>query len=548
MSKSKIKIYCFILCLTMIVSLAVGCVQSKNDGTTNTQQTTNNQEKTTQSENSTPAQTGPQRPEVLEVTRTLYFGDATDNPELKEEFMVEFEKRTGQKLKVNAIPRNGYMEKVNLMISSGELKGLVSVFSPADVLKAIEDGTAEPLDDYLKDNANWNKFSQDYRDSLKFQGHIYGINAGYSGNYFTRAIRKDWLDNLGLDVPETVDDLFEVAKAFTENDPDQNGQNDTGGLTAAGTWNLGDIFQAFDARLDNTSSGSITWDPKEGAWIDSMLKPGMIDALKYLKRLYDNKYLDNEFLTNSGNNMREKIYTGKYGSTFYWAMFGYTTCRNEMAKTFPEAEFVEVPALKGTRTEQLNHRVLNGIAYILVKGTKQPKETVNAFVDLILCDKDAHFMSRYGIENKTYKWEGNTLVILNNPETGKPYDVPGLTGEMPEFGQDKYPVIYDGTPQERERSLNDINIKNEMTEKAFKEGLLFDVPSAAYDSPISATFTNTSVDYYKLYEEVIASVVTGKATPEEAVRTYREKMKALGADKILEEANAAIGKKSVMQY
>ena len=166
----------------------------------------------------------------------------------------------------------------------------------------------------------------------------------------------------------------------------------------------------------------------------------------------------------------------------------------------------------------------------------------------ILCDKDAHFMSRYGIENKTYKWEGNTLVILNNPETGKPYDLPTITGEMPEFGQDKYPVIYDGTQEDRARSLNDIKIKNEMTEKAFNEGLLFDVPSAAYDSPISTTFTNTSVDYYKLYEEVIASVVTGKATPEDAVRTYREKMKALGADKILEEANASIGKKPTMQY
>jgi len=440
------------------------------------------------------------------------------------------------------------MEKINLMLTSGELKGLVSVFGAGDILKAMEDGTAEPLDDYVKDNTNWNKMSQEYRDSLKFNGKIYGINAGYAGNYFTRTIRKDWLDNLGLDVPETVDELFEVAKAFTENDPDQNGKDDTGGLTAAGTWNLGDIFQAFDARLDNTSSGSITWDPKEGVWIDSMLKPEMIDALHYLKRLYDGKYLDNEFLTNAGNNMREKIYTGKYGSTFYWAMFGYTTCRNEMSKTLPEAEMVEIPALKGKRTEQLNQRVLNGIGYILVKGTKQPKETVHAFIDLILSDKDAHFMSRYGIENKTYKWEGNTIVVLTNPATGKPFDVPGITGEMPAFGVDKYPMIYDGTPQEREKSLNDIKIKNEMTSKGFSSRLLFDVPSAAYDSPISTTFTNTKVDYYKLYEDVIAAVVTGKATPEEAVKNYREKMKTLGADKILEEANASIGKTSTMKY
>jgi ABC-type glycerol-3-phosphate transport system substrate-binding protein len=335
-SKSKIRIINIILCVAILATLTIAC--NKSDDKDNKGQETTK----TATE---PVDSKPARPEVLEITRCLYFGDATDNPDLKEEFMKEFENKTGQKLKVNAIPRNGYMEKINLMLTSGELKGMVSIFGPNDVMKAMEDGVAEPFDDYLKDNANWNKLSQEYRESFKFDDKIYGVNGGYTGNFFTRTLRKDWLDNLGLDVPETVDDLFEVAKAFTENDPDKNGKDDTGGLTAAGTWNLGDIFQAFDARLDNTSSGSITWDAKEGVWIDSMLKPEMIDALKYLKKLYDNKYLDNEFLTNKGNNMREKIYTGKFGSTFYWSMFGYTTCRNEMAKNFPEAKMVEVPEL-----------------------------------------------------------------------------------------------------------------------------------------------------------------------------------------------------------
>jgi putative aldouronate transport system substrate-binding protein len=538
-SKSKIRIINIILCVAILATLTIAC--NKSDDKDNKGQETTK----TATE---PVDSKPAKPDVLEVTRCLYFGDATDNPDLKEEFMKEFENKTGQKLKVNAIPRNGYMEKINLMLTSGELKGMVSIFGPNDVMKAMEDGVAEPFDDYLKDNANWNKLSQEYRESFKFDDKIYGVNGGYTGNFFTRTLRKDWLDNLGLDVPETVDDLFEVAKAFTENDPDKNGKDDTGGLTAAGTWNLGDIFQAFDARLDNTSSGSITWDAKEGVWIDSMLKPEMIDALKYLKKLYDNKYLDNEFLTNKGNNMREKIYTGKFGSTFYWSMFGYTTCRNEMAKNLPEAKMVEVPALKGKRTEKLNHRVLGGVGYILVKGTKQPKETANAFVDLILTDKDAHMMARYGIEGKTFKWEGDTIVVQNNPETGKPYDVPGLTADMPEFGFDKYPMIYDGTAEEKQLSLEDINIKNKLTSDGFSSGLLFDVPSAAYDSPSSTTFTNTKVDYYKLYDEVIASVITGSATPEDAVKTYREQMKALGGDKILEEANAAIGKTPTMKY
>src|SRR5690606_41101589 len=43
--------------------------------------------------------------------------------------------------------------------------------------------------------------------------------------------RKDWADKLGLGTPETIEDIYEMAKAFTEQDPDGNGKNDKFGLT-----------------------------------------------------------------------------------------------------------------------------------------------------------------------------------------------------------------------------------------------------------------------------------------------------------------------------
>ena len=44
--------------------------------------------------------------------------------------------------------------------------------------------------------------------------------------------RQDWLDKLGLKYPETLDDMKNVLIAFTNNDPDGNGKNDTYGYTA----------------------------------------------------------------------------------------------------------------------------------------------------------------------------------------------------------------------------------------------------------------------------------------------------------------------------
>ena len=67
---------------------------------------------------------------------------------------------------------------------------------------------------------------------------------GYNGKHYALSqpgsvvknegilIRKDWLDKLGLEIPVTLDDYMNVMKAFTYNDPDGNGKNDTYGYGA----------------------------------------------------------------------------------------------------------------------------------------------------------------------------------------------------------------------------------------------------------------------------------------------------------------------------
>ena len=169
------------------------------------------------------------KPEILEITRASYFGDITEYPELKSEFMVEFEKKFNVKLKVNALPANGYTDKVSLLVSSGDIKGLVNLYMPSDVLRYKNDGAIEKLDDYLTGNIVWEQMDEVYKKLFYFDNSTWGIGMAYGGSVFARSFRQDWLDSLGLEVPDNVDELAEVARAFTENDPDGNGQNDTYG-------------------------------------------------------------------------------------------------------------------------------------------------------------------------------------------------------------------------------------------------------------------------------------------------------------------------------
>ncbi len=73
-------------------------------------------------------------------------------------------------------------------------------------------------------------------DSIRYatiNGHNYGMAIPSSTQGIEGlVIRKDWLDNLGLDVPTTLDEFYDMLYAFTYNDPDGNGKNDTYGYGA----------------------------------------------------------------------------------------------------------------------------------------------------------------------------------------------------------------------------------------------------------------------------------------------------------------------------
>lgn len=60
-------------------------------------------------------------------------------------------------------------------------------------------------------------------------GHIYGIpkyQRFWPISWYSQYINKNWLDNLGLDIPTTWDELYMVLKAFQEEDANGNGDTD----------------------------------------------------------------------------------------------------------------------------------------------------------------------------------------------------------------------------------------------------------------------------------------------------------------------------------
>ncbi len=98
-------------------------------------------------------------------------------------------------------------------------------------------------------------------------------------------IRQDWLDNLGLDMPQTTEDLLNVARAFTKDDPDENGADDTLGIAFAGKGDL-----VIDQIFQNTG-----WIEKDGKLVYAW--ENLEEATRFKKQLYDEGLVDPNFLS-----------------------------------------------------------------------------------------------------------------------------------------------------------------------------------------------------------------------------------------------------------
>jgi putative aldouronate transport system substrate-binding protein len=125
--------------------------------------------------------------------------------------------------------------------------------------------------------------------------------------------RKDWLDALNLDPPRTLEEYYRVMRAFTYEDPDRNGKNDTWGLTImpAGLSRTAPFFGAFGVpRSDHAIR---QWKLRNGELVYSGLLPETLEALRYLARLYGDGILDREFVLNKEAVFAEKITSGRVG-------------------------------------------------------------------------------------------------------------------------------------------------------------------------------------------------------------------------------------------
>lgn len=282
----------------------------------------------------------------------------------------------------NAPPGEEYEKKVNLELTSGDIPDffLVNAKQFADLVEAdlIEDLT-DVYEHYAPENVKtvMEEAGDEVLKAATVDGRLMAIP--FAGKEQENAsmlwIRKDWMENLDLPDPESMDDLLTIAEAFTEQDPDGNGKDDTFGLALDKNFNMVEgFFNGFHAYRD-------IWIKGEGdELVYSTIQPEMKEALAALQDMYAKGQIDPEYGVKDSSKVQEDYGIGKIGMAF-----GGRSAVGFKLQT-PDAEWQAYPAPSvDSELTKLQHEVnIEGNNYWVVKkGTENP-EAILKMMDFFL--------------------------------------------------------------------------------------------------------------------------------------------------------------------
>lgn len=405
------KVIALVACLSITGSIFIGCGKKNEAG----------------KESTTASKGGEVQYPISSKTTLKYWVQlnssvATTAKSLGEtEFSKELEKESGIKVEYIHPAQGQQVEKFNLLIASGELPDLVeydwSTF-PGGPEKAIKDGYILKLNDYI------DKFAPNFKKYLKDHPDIDKLCKTDSGSYYIvpfirqddvqtvfygPMLRKDWLKDVNMETPTTIEEWEKVLTAFKEKK----------GAAAPLTYRFVDAFGFVAGAYGVTSdyylddNGKVKYGPTE---------PGYKQYLETLNKWYKDGLLDKNFATIDTKMVDANMLSGKSGATLGYtggSMGAYLSAQKDkdpkydlVAAPFPTLKKGEVPQFG-----QKNFKV-TGLGVAVSAKTKDI-ETALRFLDYGFTPK-GEMLYNFGIENVSYKMENNypkyTDLITKNPE------------------------------------------------------------------------------------------------------------------------------------
>jgi len=530
------RLLAMLLIVAMAITLLASCGgnNSKESQSSNTSQTTTNNSLTSESDEKS---SDDKEDKAAEEVYTFKMFASFSTPELSEAdkaFFELVEKANNVKIELEVPPSTNYSERLQIMLAGGDYPDVVLFPSENDkvLLDAVKNGVLIPLNEYLENAPNLKKYSYDISwDSLKLAGddNIYGIPRTSIARADGFIVRKDWLDKVGLSIPEggavTKDEFVEILKAFTKEDPDGNGKDDTYGFAASSDaeGNMGPIL--------GWAFGLIGWQKADSGPYEYMNlqysreHDNYKKALEFTHMLWKEGLIDPDWPVTRRDISIERYKQGINGVIAEFAGW-VTNYLNDMLPINPDVELTYITGVKDDNGKVEGGSFGTGFwgLWSITTSAKKPERIIQVF-DWMLSD-DGWDTVNYGPEGVTYKLEGDKKVAtdlyskyswgrnilrrnddpgffvpLNTPEDLKPKleQWIGTCIEQAVFSKDRG---YRPPAADKPEFIDYQKTYNQTISKI----IVGELPVSAYDEALEGWYKNGGEEYVQQMNEFIKSM------------------------------------------
>ncbi|MEK5026077.1 extracellular solute-binding protein [Paenibacillus sp. FSL M7-1046] len=436
----------------------------------------------------------------------------------------KIEELTNTEIEFSWVPDPSKEERINTALASDSLADMVTltILDNSSVRNALKAGVFWEVSPYLDEFPNLAAISQETRTSASIEGKLYGIPFQKAVARNGVVIRKDWLDKLGLAVPKTTDELMEVAKAFTEKDPDGNGKKDTTGFMDRSDL----VYGAFKTLSSYFGTPNIWAVDDAGKMTPEFDTESYIKTMDYMKALYEGGYINQDFAVTAKTDQQQNFAQGRAG-IYVGALFDSKNLMKMSKGIQDNMELVMVNDITSTGNEA--DRAIwagaNGIGGLLsfpkseVKDEKELKRILQ-FVNDTMSD-EIYALMTYGIQDVHYTVDADMAVTIKDADLWQQEVQPFASSRVKETGY----KIHDSDPLKVE------------AERLIEENAKYGVLNPAF-SLESETHTTQGSELTKIVTDATYKYILGKIDLN-GYKSEIEKWKKSGGSKIITEYEAA---------
>ncbi len=292
-----------------------------------------------------------------------------------------------------------------------------------DAVKYANEGILLKLDDLIdmyapNIKALYEQYPAIEGSSRTPDGDIYFLINYLLGNENNNlvSVRKDWMDKLDLETPETADDWYNVLLTVKQSDVNGTGSDD---IIA-----FGEEVDYFLSAFNMTSRGGYYWYDKEGKISFFAMRPEFKDYLTYLNKLYEDNLLDPMY--GSGESMVDELRKqNKVFCDWSWAATPPVFDGELKDAGFPEAnwQFVIPPKSEDGSLSFKTNSIARSDEWYAISVDCENTDVAMRLYDFMYASEEGTRLTICGIEGEDWTLDADgklqfTDAVANNPDYG----------------------------------------------------------------------------------------------------------------------------------